>query len=93
MHDYRYTVLIHPYIRLIKTATIAFDKDTAYERWAVGQEEFGPLISTIVNKLPGILEQDEKDKLAGIVAQPVQVMWGAIDGGPGVRSGENWAQV
>lgn len=76
---------------LIQTATLAYNSPTAYTRWAPGQEPFTTLISTVVAELPSVLEQDERDRIAGkeVVRGPVE--WGSLNGGKGVKSGEVWS--
>jgi hypothetical protein len=79
--------------RLIQTAVIAYGRPTAYIRYAPGQPLFSDLIHTVVGKLPAMLEQDERDRAAGRTVKAGPVTWGALDGGPGVVSRENWAQA
>lgn len=78
---------------LIQTAEIAFGRPTSYTRYAPGQIPFSDLIPVIVKALPAILEQDERDRVAGKVVKAGPVTWGALDGGPGVASRESWAQA
>lgn len=78
---------------LIQAATVAYGRPPTYDIYAKDQEPFTAILSTVVAELPGILEQDEKDRLAGRVQEKGEkkVEWGAIDGGPGVRSAESWS--
>jgi coenzyme A diphosphatase NUDT7 len=77
---------------LIQAVIIAYASEPKFERYAPGQEPFTAVLASVVAELPGILDQDEKDRLAGIVKKAdKQVEWGAVDGGPGVRSAESWS--
>lgn len=82
---------------LIDATSIAYAQSPSYTRYAPGQEPFTALLSSVVRELPEILAQDELDRVAGGgqngESKHVQVMWGAMDGGEGVRSGESWAQA
>lgn len=78
---------------LIQAVTVAYASEPTFERYAPGQEPFTAVLASVVAELPGILDQEEKDRLAGIVKEKVEkhVEWGAVDGGPGVRSAESWS--
>jgi coenzyme A diphosphatase NUDT7 len=88
-----YDVLYTLICSLIQAACIAYASAPSYEIYAPGQQPFTALLSSVVVELPAILDRDERDRLAGIVSAGGEkvVEWGAMDGGPGVRSGESWA--